>query len=149
MKSIIRLFFIFALAFVFFSPPKSNAQALVVFDTLKAGDSVMIVTVAPYGDDVYITVIDSSNSVTDSLCVYEILPYRYDTVGAVLMEIGAQFDSLKITGSTIFTPGDNTTKTYRFINRQPWKIKIVKRNQHLNINHKTYIIVRARTRYQN
>ena len=153
-KSIFKTFGFFVALLLFFcamlfSPPPLKAQALIAYDTLKAGDSIFIQTVAPYGDDVTITIVDSNDSVTDSICVYEILPVHYDTVGAVILEEGAQFDSLKKTGSTIFTPGNNTAKTYRLINRQPWKLKIVRRNQHLNINHNTYIIIRARTRFLN
>jgi len=133
----------------FLSPPETRSQALIHYDTLKAGDSVKIFTIDPYGDDVSITFIDSSDSVTDSVCVYEILPYHYDTTGATLIKENAQFDSLKITGSTIFTPGQGAITTYNFVNRQPYKIKIVRRNQHLNINHNTYVIVRARTKYYN
>lgn len=146
-----KLFLLIAMAFMVsgLTSPPVKSQALIHYDTLKAGDSVKIFTIDPYGDDVTITFVDSSDAVTDSICVYEILPQHYDTVGATLIKEGAQFDSLKITGSTIFTPGQGAVTTYRFINRQPYKIKIVRRNQHLNINHNTYVIVRARTKYYN
>ena len=135
------LFFVAA-----FSPPEVKAQALSTHVILTAGDTTEIVPIAPYGDDVTVTIIDSSDTKVDTVKIWEVLPGGMsDSIILVSVQWNTDggYDS-----SGVFVIGDNKIKTFTLTNRQPYKLFIVRTNAN-NYSPRTHVIVSGRTRFMN
>lgn len=135
-----KLILICLLAFAlmaFMKPPETKAQARIIYDTLKTGsgvgfnypathDSAHTITLDPYGGEITLTFIDSSNSSVDTFKVYQIIRGHLDTVGVCGVEQASKFDSVLV--CTTFIPGDNTQKTYKLKFESIGVLRIVRTN---------------------